>query len=145
MHRSSPQFLDPPSGPNYVLLILILSSYPSSQWFFNIYAFFLPSAPCIWYDNVSVFVLASNPMFHPQTKPFEVDSRFLQCIVHKDLNINIISSANQLMYHFTRDISSQHCDPLKTILMVTSMPFQPNAVKYRKARYMDIPYIPCNT
>lgn len=106
---------------------------------------FLPSAPCIWYDNVSVFALASNPMFHPQTKPFEVDSLCLQCIVHKDLNINIISSANQLMDHFTKDIGSQRRDLLKTILMVTSMPFQPNAVKYRKARYMDIPYIPCNT
>ena len=67
---------------------------------------FLPSAPCIWYDNISAFALALNPMFHPRTKPFEVDSLCLQCIVRKDLTINIISSANQLVDHFTKDILS---------------------------------------
>lgn len=35
-------------------------------------------ASCLWCDNISVIVLASNPVFHSHTKHIEIDYHFIR-------------------------------------------------------------------
>jgi len=38
---------------------------------------FVPSPPTLWYVNVNVIVVASNPTFHTHTKHVKIDYHFI--------------------------------------------------------------------
>jgi hypothetical protein len=46
----------------------------------------LPTAPCIWVDNISALALLSTLAFHARTKHIEIDYHFIrEKIFNKDI------------------------------------------------------------
>jgi hypothetical protein len=84
---------------------------------------FLPTAPILWCDNISVLALASNPMFHARTKHIEVDYHFIQeKVLKRDVLLKFISTGDQIADIFTKGLSSARFLFLKSKLMVLSSP-----------------------
>jgi hypothetical protein len=84
---------------------------------------FLPTAPILWCDNISVLALASNPMFHARTKHIEVDYHFIQeKVLRRDVLLKFISTGDQIANIFTKGLSSARFLFLKSKLMVLSSP-----------------------
>ena len=64
---------------------------------------FLSQIPILWCDNVSTLVIASNPVFHAQTKHIEVDFHFVrERVLRKDLVVKFVSITDQLADIFTK-------------------------------------------
>ena len=54
---------------------------------------YLSMPPMLWCDNVSTLTLASNPVFHAQTKHIEVDYHYIrEKVMSKELQVNLIST-----------------------------------------------------
>jgi hypothetical protein len=54
-------------------------------------------APVLWCDNISALALASNPVFHAQTKHIEVDYHFVrENVLNRDILIKFISTHYQV-------------------------------------------------
>ena len=59
--------------------------------------------PVIWCDNIGAISLASNPIFHPQTKHIEVNYHYLrEKVMRKELVVWFISTIDQLEDIFTK-------------------------------------------
>ena len=68
---------------------------------------YLTLPPMLWYDNVSALALASSPIFLARTKHIEVDYHYIkEKVLNKDLQINFISTHDQLADIFTKALSS---------------------------------------
>ena len=82
---------------------------------------FLSSALAIWCDNTSAIALASNPIFHSQTKHIEVDYHFMrECVVRDDLHLHFISTEDQLADLFTKPLSTPRFLKLTSKLMFST-------------------------
>jgi hypothetical protein len=79
----------------------------------------LPSVPTLWCDNVSAIALASNPVFHAQTKHIEVDYHFVrEKVVNHDISVKFITLGDQIVDVFTKGLASAQFLLLKFKLMV---------------------------
>ena len=38
----------------------------------------IPAIPLLWYDNISAYHMAKNPVFHARTKHIEIDLHFIR-------------------------------------------------------------------
>ena len=57
----------------------------------------LLSPPTVWCDNQSAIALATNPVYHAQTKHIEIDFHFIrEKIQNKDVQIHYISTKLQI-------------------------------------------------
>ena len=66
---------------------------------------FLPHIPILWCDNISAIALASNPIFHSQTKHIEVDYHYVRsCVLRRDLGVKFISSRDNFADIFTKPL-----------------------------------------
>ncbi|CAL2250994.1 unnamed protein product [Prunus armeniaca] len=75
-------------------------------------------------EYVSAIHLASNPVFSARTKRIEVDYHFTRELVqHGFLQIQFVSSANQLADIFTKPLSTARHVFLRDKLTVCSPPF----------------------
>jgi hypothetical protein len=67
----------------------------------------LSIAPTIWYDNISVLALATNPVYHASTKHIEVDYHFIrEKVLNQDVIIKFISTDDQIADVFTKGLGS---------------------------------------
>lgn len=67
---------------------------------------YLKQPPILWCDNVSAISLAKNPVFHARTKHVEIDYHFIrEKVVRGDLQVQFVSSSNQLADLFTKPLT----------------------------------------
>ena len=84
---------------------------------------FLPFPPKLWCDNVYALAIASNPIFHARTKHVEVDYHFfLEKVLCKDLQVQYISTGDQLADIFTKSLPTSHFTFLRSNILVSLDP-----------------------
>jgi hypothetical protein len=67
-----------------------------------------PTTACLWCDNLGATYLLANLVFHARTKHVEIDYHFVrERVAHKQLNIQFISTHDQLADGFTKVLSLQ--------------------------------------
>ncbi|KAD2392953.1 hypothetical protein E3N88_39930 [Mikania micrantha] len=80
-------------------------------------------APTLWCDNLGATYLSANPVFHARTKHVEVDYHFVREQVTKgNLHVKFISTDDQIPDIFTKPLSSQRFNFLRSKLQVVYRP-----------------------
>ena len=80
-------------------------------------------APTLWCDNLGATYLSTNPVFHARTKHVEVDYHFVrEQVTQGKLNVNFISIDDQIADVFTKPLSSQRFEFLRSKLQVVPRP-----------------------
>jgi hypothetical protein len=73
--------------------------------------------PILWFDNLGVTYLTTNPIFHAETKHIEIYFHFMhERVAPRDLQVRFISSSDQLGDVFTKLATKQMLDQFKTNL-----------------------------
>ena len=84
----------------------------------------LSAAPTLWCDNLGALSLAANPVFHARTKHIEVDYHFIrEKVLNKDIQLRFISTHAQLADIFTKGLTSDRFEFLRSKLRVSTLPF----------------------
>ena len=66
----------------------------------------LKERPCLWCDNLGAAYLSANQIFHERTKHIEIDYHFVrERVANKSLDINFISTKDQVADGFTKTLS----------------------------------------
>ncbi|KAJ0581064.1 putative RNA-directed DNA polymerase [Helianthus annuus] len=80
-------------------------------------------SPTLWCDNLGATYLSANPVFHARTKHVEVDYHFVREQVSQgNLHVKFISTSDQIADVFTKPLSSQRFQSLRSKLQVVPRP-----------------------
>ncbi|KAJ0467191.1 putative RNA-directed DNA polymerase [Helianthus annuus] len=80
-------------------------------------------APTLWCDNLGATYLSANPVFRARTKHVEVDYHFVREQVSQGkLNVKFISTDDQIADIFTKPLSSQRFEFLRSKLQIATRP-----------------------
>ncbi|KAL6317017.1 hypothetical protein AAG906_026749 [Vitis piasezkii] len=84
----------------------------------------IPAIPLLWYDNISAYHMAKNPVFHARTKHIEIDLHFIrdQVIRGKILSciLFLIKIGTDIL---TKHLTSSRFLSLKSQLCIAPRPF----------------------
>jgi hypothetical protein len=76
----------------------------------------------LWCDNLDAKYLSANPVFHGRTKHIEVDYHFVQeRVAQKLLEINFVSSRDQVADGFTKPLQVRQLENFKSNLNLTRL------------------------
>ncbi|MFS7923079.1 putative RNA-directed DNA polymerase [Helianthus anomalus] len=79
--------------------------------------------PTLWCDNLGATYLSANPVFHARTKHIEVDFHFVrEQVAQGNLNVQFVSTDDQIADVFTKPLSSQRFQFLRSKLQVVPRP-----------------------
>ncbi|GAA0173537.1 transmembrane signal receptor [Lithospermum erythrorhizon] len=79
--------------------------------------------PILWCDNLRATYLSANPVFHARTKHIENDFHFVrEKVAHKQLQIQFISTHDQVVDLLTKPLSSTRFSFFKDKLRLCSRP-----------------------
>jgi hypothetical protein len=82
----------------------------------------LSSMAKLWCDNLDAKYLSANPVFYGRTKHIEVDYHFVQeQVAHKLLEINFVSSRDQVADGFTKPLQVRQLENFKSNLNLTRL------------------------
>ncbi|GJX13962.1 ribonuclease H-like domain-containing protein, partial [Tanacetum coccineum] len=83
----------------------------------------LSSATLVYYDNVSVVYLSSNPVQHQRTKPIKIDIHFVRdLVVVGKVSVLHVPSRYQFADIFTKGLPSTLFEEFRSSLSVRSPP-----------------------
>jgi histone deacetylase 1/2 len=81
-----------------------------------------PRAPVLWCDNLGATYLTANPVFHARTKHIEVDFHFVrEKVALGALDVRFIASADQVADAFTKPVSRQVLERMRSNLNLVSV------------------------
>ncbi|KAJ0733108.1 putative RNA-directed DNA polymerase [Helianthus annuus] len=79
--------------------------------------------PTLWCDNLGATYLSANPMFHARTKHVEVDFHlFREQVNQGNLKVQFIKTDDQIADIFTKPLSTQRFEFLRSMLQVVTRP-----------------------
>jgi len=83
----------------------------------------IPAIPLLWYDNISAYHMAKNPMFHARTKHIEIDLHFIHDQVTRGkIQLQFIPTKEQHVDLLTKHLTSSKFLSLKTQLCIVPRP-----------------------
>jgi hypothetical protein len=78
--------------------------------------------PVLWCDNLGATYLTANPVFHTCTKHIEIDFHFVrEKVALETLEVRFVSSADQIADAFTKPVTKQMLQKLRTNLNLVSV------------------------
>lgn len=84
---------------------------------------YLSLPPTLWCDNIGATYLCANPVFYARTKHVEIDFHFVRDkVARKDLNVQFLSTKDQLADIFTKPLASSRHKLLCSKLHVVYFP-----------------------
>ncbi|RVW98057.1 Retrovirus-related Pol polyprotein from transposon TNT 1-94 [Vitis vinifera] len=84
----------------------------------------LTSIPTLYYDNISAYYMAKNPVFHARTKHIEIDLHFIRDqVLHNKLQLQYIPSTDQPADILTKHLTSSRFLSLRSHLCLVPRPF----------------------
>ncbi|RVW90852.1 Retrovirus-related Pol polyprotein from transposon RE1 [Vitis vinifera] len=84
----------------------------------------ITSIPTLYYDNISAYYMAKNPVFHARTKHIEIDLHFIRDqVLHNKLQLQYIPSTDQPADILTKHLTSSRFLSLRSHLCLVPRPF----------------------
>ena len=84
----------------------------------------IPVIPLLWYDDISAYHLAKNPVFHARTKHIEIDLHFIHDqVTQGKLQLQFIPTTEQPADLLTKHLTSSKFLSLKTQLCIIPITF----------------------
>jgi histone deacetylase 1/2 len=79
--------------------------------------------PCLWCDNLGATYLSANPVFHSRAKHIKMDFHFVrERVAGRQLQIQFISTNDQVAYGFTKALGTQKYEEFKNNLNLVRQP-----------------------
>ncbi|RVW27268.1 Retrovirus-related Pol polyprotein from transposon TNT 1-94 [Vitis vinifera] len=84
----------------------------------------IPAIPLLWYDNISAYHMAKNPVFHARTKHIEIDLHFIRDqVMRGKIQLQFVPTEEQPVDLLTKHLTSSRFLSLKSQLCIAPRPF----------------------
>ena len=75
----------------------------------------IPAIPLLWYDNISAYHMAKNPVFHARTKHIEIDLYFIRDqVMRGKIQLHFVATEEQPTNLLTKHLTSSRFLSLKS-------------------------------